>query len=92
MTNAEIITKQTVALVMAGQLQPDEQIHTFNHWKSCGYKVKKGEHAIAKFSIWKKGHKDAEMTDSDGETKTVDVGRMFLKESCFFASHQVEKV
>ena len=30
-----------------------EAIHTFATWKQMGFKVKKGEHAIASFTIWK---------------------------------------
>ena len=69
------------------QFEIPEPIHTFAMWKSMGYKVKKGEHAIAKFPVWKmsKGKKNA---DDDEEQK----GMMFLKMSHFFKASQVEKV
>ena len=69
------------------EMEVPEPIHTFARWKAMGYKVKKGEHAIAKFPIWKmsKGKKKA---DDDEEQK----GRMFLKMSHFFKTSQVEKV
>lgn len=69
------------------QLEIPEPIHTFAMWKSMGYKVKKGEHAIAKFPIWKMS-KGKKKTDDDEEQK----GRMFLKTSHFFKASQVEKV
>lgn len=30
-----------------------EEIHTYNAWKKLGYQVQKGQHAVAKFPIWK---------------------------------------
>lgn len=69
------------------QLEIPEPIHTFAMWKSMGYRVKKGEHAIAKFPIWKMG-KSKKKADDEEEQK----GRMFLKTSHFFKASQVEKV
>ena len=65
-----------------------EAIHTFAAWKAMGYKVRKGEHAIARFMIWK--HATKLVTDDDGTE--VEKGRMFLKEACFFAPSQVEPI
>ena len=59
--------------------------HTYEHWKSLGYQVKKGEHADLKLSIWKQGK--AKQAD-DGSTVP---GRMFLKTAAFFGVGQVEK-
>lgn len=84
MTNAQIITENKIILAMNGAIQPGEEIHTFARWKSLGYSVKKGEKAIAKFPIWKMGTKK----DEDGEEK--ETGRMFLKNSAFFSTRQVE--
>lgn len=69
------------------QFEIPEPIHTFARWKAMGYKVKKGEHAIAKFPIWKqvKAKKKAE----DEEEKK---DRMIMKMSHFFKASQVEKV
>lgn len=86
MTNAQIITENALILAMNGVIKPEEEIHTFQRWKALGYSVKKGEHAIAKFPIWKMGTKK----DEDGEEKTT--GRMFLKTSAFFSSRQVEPI
>lgn len=66
------------------EIQP---IHTFQAWKSMGYKVKKGEKAIAKFPIWKYTTKKSE----NDEEEQVN-GRMFMKVSAFFTNEQVEKM
>lgn len=85
-TNAQMVTNQTFNLIMAGKIQPNEEIHTFQRWKEMGFSVKKGEHAVAKFPIWKMGTKK----DDDGEEKTT--GRMFMKNSAFFSTAQVEPI
>ena len=84
MTNNEMIFRATMELVLNGDIQPDEEIHTFARWKALGFSVKKGEHAIVKIPIWKMGTKK----DEDGEEK--ETGRMFVKTSAFFATSQVE--
>lgn len=83
-TNAQLIMENTVLLAMSGKIQPNDEIHTFAHWKSLGYSVRKGEKAVAKFPIWKMGTKK----NDDGEQENT--GRMFLKTSAFFATSQVE--
>lgn len=69
-----------------------EDIHTFNGWKARGMKVKKGEHAVAKFVIWKhSGAKLEELPMEDGSgIQYIDKGRMFMKLSAFFSASQVE--
>ena len=70
------------------EIQEPEPIHTFACWKGLGYSVKKGEHAIARFPIWKGSErviKDENGNDTD-ETET----RMFRKEAFFFKASQVE--
>lgn len=67
-----------------------EEIHTFQHWKSLGFSVKKGEKAIAQFPIWKytKKKKPDDMT----EEEAAENGYCFLKNSSFFKASQVEKI
>lgn len=85
MANAEIIYRTTVDLIKNGTISDGEVIHTFQHWKSLGYVVRKGEKAVVKLPIWKQGTKKSE----EGErAKSV----MFIKTSAFFASSQVEAV
>ena len=49
------------------EFQEAEPIHTFNFWKEHGFIVRKGEHAVAAFNIWKytskaKGKTEEELT------------------------------
>ena len=70
-----------------------EVIHTFAAWKARGYMVKKGEHAIAAFHIWKYADRrraETEESETDGEQENG--GRCFLKKSFFFKASQVEKI
>ena len=70
------------------EIQEPEPIHTFACWKGMGFSVKKGEHAIARFPIWKgseKVVKDEAGNDTDEKSLT-----MFRKEACFFTAAQVE--
>lgn len=67
-------------------LPEPEPIHTFQHWKALGYSVKKGEHAVAKFAIWK--HSAKKETDENGEE--LENSSMFMKVAHFFALSQVE--
>lgn len=83
-TNAQLIMDNTIILAMAGKIGANDEIHTFAHWKSLGYSVRKGEKAVAKFPIWKMGTKK----NDDGEEENT--GRMFLKNSAFFSTSQVE--
>lgn len=71
-------------------LEMPEALHTFESWKSAGRIVRKGEHAVARFSIWKKC-KDRTVTEPDG-TEVIKPGRMILKEACFFTYKQTEPV
>lgn len=82
--NEVLIAMQEAELIRAGLMSADEELHTFQRWKAMGYSVKKGEHAIAKFPVWKMGTKK----DDDGEEETT--GRMFMKTSAFFKTSQVE--
>ena len=87
MTNAEIIFRASVDLVREGLLTVDEDgiepIHTFEVWRSMGYTVMKGEKALCKLSIWKQGKRKPKDDETEGKSF------FFLKESHFFAAHQV---
>ena len=61
-----------------------EQIHTFAEWKSKGYKVVKGQKAIAKFPIWIPSKKKT-------EKDKIEI-RFWLKNSAWFSESQVEKI
>lgn len=65
-----------------------EDIHTFNGWKQLGYSVKKGQKAIAKFTIWK--HTTKKVENESGEEE--DKSRMFMKTAAWFTFAQVEPI
>jgi len=71
-----------------------EEIHTFAAWKNLGYSVKKGEHAVAKFTIWKCTKKAESLTAKNpvGEDVTItqDTKNMFMKTAHWFTAAQVE--
>ena len=72
-----------------GEVEVPEEIRTYAMWKSLGYQVKKGEKAIAKFSIWKYVTKKSKEKEDEEEAEN---SKMFLKASSFFKFSQVEKV
>lgn len=100
MTNEMIILQESIKLMEQGILQSTgkmttidgkqidvpEQIHTFQRWKELGFSVKKGEHAIAKFPVWK--FKAGKKENDDDQ---VSKDKMFLKMSAFFKAEQVER-
>ena len=43
MTNVEIIMGNTAMLIADGVLGEEDVIHTYAHWKSLGFQVKRGE-------------------------------------------------
>lgn len=69
-----------------------EEIHTFQVWKKLGYQVQRGEHAVAKFPVWKfraSGKKeDQEAEDEEQPQK----GRCFMKLAFFFTVDQVKPI
>ena len=66
-------------------IKETEPIHTYNAWREMGYQVKKGEKAIASFTIWKYTASKNEETDEE------EAGRMFMKKASFFKTSQVER-
>ena len=74
------------------EIKETEAIHTFATWKSMGYKVKKGQHAVASFPIWKHVAKKDTIELEDGSEKDVDKSKMFMKVAAFFTAEQVEEI
>lgn len=75
------------------KLEIPEEIHTFNAWKQRGFIVRKGEHAVASFPIWKyinngKRKEAEEPLDGDDEAR----GYCRLKLSHFFTAAQVQSL
>lgn len=71
------------------KLEIPEGIHTFNAWKQRGFIVRKGEHAVASFLIWKyvtrKNTPDEPLDAAEAEN-----GFCRMKLSHFFSARQVE--
>ena len=89
MTNVEIIMGNMAMLIADGILTEENEIHTYAHWKSLGFQVKKGEHAIAKFPIWKyTKKKNKDMSEEEAQQK----GYCFMKNSSWFSNEQVEPI
>lgn len=110
MSNADIIFTHSMELANAGKIRftdtvigsredgtpvfLPEAIHTFAAWKSRGFSVKKGEHAVAKFAVWKyKNARTVEVEQEDGTvTEETRAARMFLQSAAFFSASQVERI
>lgn len=69
------------------EVQEPEPIHTYAGWKARGCQVKKGEHAVARFSIWKYTSRK----DGETEEQAQEAGHCFMKMSHFFKQSQVEE-
>lgn len=76
------------------ELDVPEEIHTYQHWKTLGFQVQKGQKSIAKFPVWKHtGAKTDTMVDVNGNTmEAMDRGHMFMKTAAFFSRSQVEAI
>ena len=71
------------------QLIPEaEEIHTFQHWKELGFQVRRGEHAIADFSIWKYTTRAKGKTEEEAQEK----GFCFMKRAFWFSASQVDPI
>ena len=81
-----LVEQGVLKTIKVDGVEMPEPIHTFNGWRERGYSVKKGEKAVAKFSIWKHTAKKVEV-DGEEEEKT----KMFMKTAAFFKFEQVEK-
>lgn len=72
-----------------------EPIHTFAGWKELGFIVKKDEHAVANFMIWKwkagphPKSKGADDVEADGD---ANPGRMFKTRAWWFTAAQVQPI
>ena len=73
-----------------------EAIHTFAEWKRAGFKVNKGEHAIAKFAIWnytdKPSRRVQEARTLAGQDTEAPDPHYYMKESAFFKESQVTRI
>lgn len=70
------------------EIMEPEEIHTFQFWKTLGFSVKKGEHAVASFQIWRYTSKAKGKTEEEAQEK----GYCYLTKAFWFKSSQVEKI
>ena len=84
MTNTQIILTAKAKLVADGKIKPEEEIHTYKHWKKLGYQVFRGEKAVACLNIWKFFKDNME---EDDEKEPVD--KMRMSKAYFFSTNQV---
>lgn len=69
-----------------------EPIHTYATWKALGYYVKKGEKAIASFTIWNyTSGKKGEAAEEEQPEGLIKSGYYYMKKAAFFKTSQVEK-
>lgn len=64
-----------------------ESIHTFQRWKELGFMVRKGEHAVAAFPIWKYTSKGKGQTEEEAQEN----GFCFMKKAFWFSASQVDR-
>lgn len=64
-----------------------EPIHTYQHWKELGYQVRKGEKAVADFSVWKYTSKAKDEPEEEAQEK----GYCFMKKAFWFSASQVDR-
>lgn len=101
MTNEQIITE--IAMQLYGEDKVMEMIeegiepplHTLQGWASRGYKIKKGEHAVAETRLWKKKKKsdgENEQPEPEEQDGQIPTNRDFyMCRSFLFGMEQVEK-
>lgn len=73
-----------------GKMDYPEAIHTYQEWKELGYQVKKGEHAIAKFAVWKPTKQKKAKDEEDEGVKAKP--KFFMANASWFTMEQVEKI
>jgi hypothetical protein len=101
MTNEQIITELAIQLFGEENVMDmisegtEPPLHTFQGWAARGYKVKKGEHAVAVTKLWKKkkdNNKDSSEEESEKQDDSIPTNRDFYMCRAFlFRGEQVER-
>ena len=89
MTNVQIIEQAKLKLVADGKIKPEDEIHTYKHWKKLGYQVLRGEKAVVSLNIWQHFQKNQ---PEDEEDPKEPESRMRIRKAYFFSSQQVFSV
>ena len=102
MTNTQIIYDAAIAhgftdeqlIQLIEACKGDLPFHTFQEWKSRGYSVKKGEHAIFTALLWRFTNKPSKATieaaEAAGNEEIGENPHYYKKLSHLFAANQVE--
>lgn len=77
---------ETLVTEEGEEIEIPEEIHTYAGWKAQKRQVKKGEHAIAQFDIWKHTTKKVK---EESEEKNLE--QMFMTTAFFFKEDQTEE-
>lgn len=73
-------------------LDEPEQIHTYAGWKTLCFQVRRGEHAVANFQIWKHTTKKLNAEADTAEATADEQEFMFLTKEFFLTASQVEQI
>lgn len=104
MTNSQIIYNSALAhgftedqlSQLSDAYMGDLPFHTFQEWKSRGYSVKKGEHALFTADLWKFTNKPSkamiEAAAAAGQDAPEDAPHYYKKLSHLFSFSQVEPI
>ena len=104
MTNSQIIYNAALAhgftedqlSQLLDAYKGDLPFHTFQEWKSRGYSVKKGEHALFTADLWKYTNKPSKATikasEEAGKDAPEESPHYYKKLSHLFSFSQVEPV
>ena len=72
------------------EIMMPEEIHTFRTWQKLGFQVQRGEHAVAKFPVWKFRAYGKKEDQEAGEEEQPVKGKCFMKVAFFFTIDQVK--
>ena len=86
MTNNRILEEITNAAREDGTIKENENLHTFQYWKSIGFSVKKGEHAKITTKLWKKSSRKKDEDEEEPEDN------WFMAKAFLFSDSQVEAI
>lgn len=74
------------------EIHVPEEIHTFQEWKRLGFQVRKGEHSVARFQVWKKATKKDKKEDSEDTEKKTKKDFFVKHIAFFFTKNQVSPI
>ena len=104
MTNSQIIYNAALAhgftedqlSQLLTAYKGDLPFHTFQEWKSRGYSVKKGEHALFPADLWKYTDKpskaEVQAAEEAGKDAPESSPHYYKKLSYLFSMDQVERI